>query len=301
MEAFVPVGSLVRKAGQAPDAGDVADIASYDWIAVSSSGGKDSQAMLDYVTELALAAGVADRIVVIHADLGRVEWEGTGELAHAQAKHYGHRFELVSRIGREATVSGKTYKAGEKFGDLLDYAERRGAWPDNKNRWCTSEFKRGPILTVYTALAKEWREKTGEKRPCRILDCMGLRALESAARSKKVQIVERKKSRTQHVVSWLPILRWTEEQVWERIEASGVPYHRAYDLGMPRLSCAFCIFAPKAALVLAGKHNRELLDAYVAVEAKIDHRFRMDISLAEVRTAVEANEAIAEMNGTWNM
>lgn len=27
------------------------------------------------------------------------------------------------------------------------------------------------------------------------------------------------------------------------------------DLGMPRLSCCFCIFSPRSALLLAGKHN----------------------------------------------
>ena len=31
------------------------------------------------------------------------------------------------------------------------------------------------------------------------------------------------------------------------------------ELGMPRLSCALCIFAPKEALLLAGYHNPALL------------------------------------------
>ena len=56
------------------------DLRSYDWIVINSSAGKDSQAMLDYVTHLARIAGVEDRIIVVHADLGRVEWKGTKEL-----------------------------------------------------------------------------------------------------------------------------------------------------------------------------------------------------------------------------
>jgi 3'-phosphoadenosine 5'-phosphosulfate sulfotransferase (PAPS reductase)/FAD synthetase len=301
---------MLRKAapvaGRAPNA-DV-DLASYDWIAVSSSAGKDSQAMLDYVSELAEAAGVADRIVVIHADLGKVEWEGTGELAREQAEAYGHRFELVSRIGGVAKRDGKTYSKGETYGDLLDYAERRGAWPDNANRWCTSDFKRGPILTVFTALAREWkkgRPKGAEKRACRILDCMGLRAEESPARAKKVPFSNRKSNKNQHIDSWLPIHDWTEDEVWARIKKSGVPHHPAYDLGMPRLSCAFCIFAPKSALVLAGKYNRELLDEYVRVEKVTGHKFRMDVSLEEVRDAVVAGDAEVDeaelADGAWNM
>ena len=298
----VPVSALLRKRveASAPDAGQVPDLASYDWIAVSSSGGKDSQAMLDYVVELARAAGVMERVVVIHADLGRVEWEGTGELAARQAAAYGLRFIVTSRIGGIATVSGDTYTKGETFGDLLDYAERRKAWPSSKARWCTSEFKRGPILKVFTALAKEHREKTGSKAPCRILDCMGLRAEESPARAKKVQMVERMRTATQAIDSWLPIHHWLEGHVWARIKASNVEHHRAYDLGMPRLSCAFCIFAPKAALVLSGKHNRALLDAYVAVEERIGHIFKMGLSLAEVKKAVEADAEVSEIAG-WTM
>jgi 3'-phosphoadenosine 5'-phosphosulfate sulfotransferase (PAPS reductase)/FAD synthetase len=73
------------------------DLASYDWIVVASSGGKDSQAMLDLVAERAAAAGVAHRVVVVHADLGRVEWAGTRELAERQAAHYAVRFEVVRR------------------------------------------------------------------------------------------------------------------------------------------------------------------------------------------------------------
>lgn len=134
-----------------------------------------------------------------------------------------------------------------------------------------------------------------------MLDCMGFRAEESPARAKRVAMSERMRTKTQAIDTWLPVHHWLEGHVWSRIKASGVEHHRAYDLGMPRLSCAFCIFAPKAALVLSGKHNRALLDAYVAVEEKINHRFRMDVTLAEVKAAVEKNEAVEEMSGAWNM
>ena len=57
---------------------------------------------------------------------------------------------------------------------------------------------------------------------------------------------------------------------------------------MPRLSCCFCIFAPKAALLLAGKHNLGLLAEYVAVERRINHKFKADLALAEVQRDLEA-------------
>ncbi len=127
-------------------------------------------------------------------------------------------------------------------------------------------------------------------RVVRVLSCMGLRAQESSSRAKKATFERdaRSSNGRREVHTWLPIHDWAVEQVWARIEASGVEHHRAYDLGMSRLSCCFCVFAPKAALVLAGRHNPELLDAYVAVEKKIGHTFRIDLTLVEVKAAVDA-------------
>ena len=76
-----------------------------------------------------------------------------------------------------------------------------------------------------------------------------------------------------HVDEWLPIHAWTARQVRERIHESGVPHHWAYDIGMPRLSCRFCIFAPAAALITAGYYNRELLADYAGVERRTGHTF----------------------------
>jgi hypothetical protein len=45
----------------------------YDCLVVYSSAGKDIQAMLEVVAQQAGAEGVLERLVVVHADLGRVE------------------------------------------------------------------------------------------------------------------------------------------------------------------------------------------------------------------------------------
>ena len=113
----------------------------YDWLVVNSSAGKDSQAMLDVVAQQAKNEGVLDRLVVVHADLGRVEWPGTRELAERQARHYGVRFEVVKR----------------QQGDLLDYVEKRGRWPSPAQRYCTSDLKRGPVTKLFTRLTAETR------------------------------------------------------------------------------------------------------------------------------------------------
>jgi 3'-phosphoadenosine 5'-phosphosulfate sulfotransferase (PAPS reductase)/FAD synthetase len=141
-----------------------------------------------------------------------------------------------------------------------------------------------------TQLADEHRAKFGRNAVCRILNVMGMRAEESPARAKK-QAFEFDKSASngrRQVYNWLPIHDWTVEQVWANIRQTGVRYHRAYDLGMPRLSCCFCIFAPEHALRIAGHHNPELLAEYVKVEREIGHTFRTDVSLVQIQQACQS-------------
>ncbi|MFK0149923.1 hypothetical protein ACIQUZ_33080 [Streptomyces griseus] len=108
---------------------EVPDLTRYRWILANLSGGKDSQAMLVELMRHARAPGVVDRIVVVHADLGDAEWEGAVEPAAEHAAFYRLRFEVVARTG----------------GGVIDRIEERGMFPSADNRWCTSDFKRGPV------------------------------------------------------------------------------------------------------------------------------------------------------------
>ena len=258
-------------------------LSDWDVILLNSSGGKDSQTMISEVCRQADREKIErSRMVVVHANLGRVEWPGTLELAREQADIHGLEFRVVSR----------------PQGDLLDHVEARGMWPSPKARYCTSDHKRAQIAKVITALDRERR--CGEN--FRLLNCMGLRAQESPARAKKEAFSPNSyfstKSRT--VWDWLPIHDLSEEQVWQDIGDSGVPYHPAYDLGMPRLSCSFCIYAPKEALLLAGKHNPDLLAEYVAVEERIGHTFKPDLSMADVKDAIETGDGMSTFS-PWRM
>jgi 3'-phosphoadenosine 5'-phosphosulfate sulfotransferase (PAPS reductase)/FAD synthetase len=251
------------------------NLSEYDVILVNSSAGKDSQAMLDEIFWQAVKQGVVDRMVVIHADLGKVEWAGTKELAQRQAQSYGVPFIVCGRMQE----------------NLMEYVERRKMWPDSKARYCTSDFKRGPIRKVMTQLVKDVQAVKGSKHHVRILNCMGLRAQESNERAKKPAFSrdESASNGKRTVDNWLPIHDWTTEQVWARIEESGVEHHQAYDLGMTRLSCVFCVFAPKRALVIAAKANPDLFQEYLALEDRIGHTFRKDFSLHEVEAMLKTD------------
>ena len=103
-------------------------------------------------------------LLVVHADLGRVEWKGTKELAQRQAEFYGLRFEVVRR----------------DKGDLLDQVKARRMWPSSNARYCTSDQKTSQVHKLFTKLAKESRT-AGLEGPVRIVSCLGIRAQESPA------------------------------------------------------------------------------------------------------------------------
>jgi len=262
------------------------DLHQFHHVVVSSSGGKDSQAQLSVVCRMAAEQRYPlARITVAHADLGRSEWPGTGRLAREQADHHGVAFRLVKR----------------PQGDLLTQVEARGMWPSSKQRYCTSDQKRGQLAKVVTALHREARQ-AGHTGPFEVLECLGMRAQESPARAKldRLSRNDRLSTKTRTVTTWLPLHHWGVDDVWREIKRSGAPHHRAYDLGMPRLSCMFCIFSPKAGLVLAGRENRASLVEHVQVEKKIGHQFRVNLSLAEVLAEVDAGAAVEKIDD-WTM
>jgi 3'-phosphoadenosine 5'-phosphosulfate sulfotransferase (PAPS reductase)/FAD synthetase len=274
---------------------------SFDHIIISSSAGKDSQAMLDWMVEIAIEAGIKDRLVVVHADLGRLEWVGTRELAAEQATYYGLPFVVVRK--------------SEFNGDFLEYVKartsklRRDGKVDRKGRparaWpmvgmCngTSDFKTSQIATVATALANETRKAEGSKRQVRILDCVGLakhEGGENGGRDKRLSSYQDKNgwaykvckdNGSQYFAKFYPLADWSLDDVWARIRAAGTRYHFAYDLGMSRLSCCFCIAASEKDLRIAAAHNPELLAEYLDVE-KTAGSFKATKTLAQVVEGVE--------------
>jgi 3'-phosphoadenosine 5'-phosphosulfate sulfotransferase (PAPS reductase)/FAD synthetase len=244
----------------------------FDIVIINSSAGKDSLVAKWEVCRIASEQNYSkERIHVSHQDLGAMEWAGTFDLVAEQSSYFGlqvHYSKRRDKDGNEET--------------LLEYVKRRRKWPSNKQRYCTSDFKRAPGLRVVTALTKQMGS-------CKALYVFGFRKDESPARSKRSPFSVNKllTTKKRKVYDWLPIHNWSTAEVWETIRSNKLPYHPAYDLGMPRLSCVFCIFSPFDALVIAGKHNPELLQEYVETEREIGHTFRDGFSISSVQEAIE--------------
>jgi 3'-phosphoadenosine 5'-phosphosulfate sulfotransferase (PAPS reductase)/FAD synthetase len=379
------------------------DFHKYDVLLVNSSAGKDSQAMLSHVVAQADAAGFPrEKIVVVHCDLGRVEWEGTKELAIQQAQHYGLRVEVVQRtqndlleqieerhgdltqrqedVGKLVAAGIRTWadlaamdpatvqkhlgegkgaskwEAQHRAEELVDKAQKKLeaaqeweplhnahqaalaqhaedmtayearvaanpkdkknkpkapkkpkgkpvfaadpvdfgkaiAWPSSDARFCTSDHKRAEVKKLMTRLADEHREKNGPKSKPRILNALGLRAQESDSREAMPSFEREEETGKRTVDRWYPIHRWKEDRVWSTIAESGVPFHKAYSLGMRRLSCAFCVFAQKEDLMIAAKHNPDLFQSYLDLEQRVGSGFTADLSLADVADEIKRRRA----------
>lgn len=113
-------------------------------LAVSISGGKDSQAMLLALAHLHRQHGWPGPIYAVHANLGRAEWPQS--LSHCE------------RIATTAGVALVTVRRPQ--GDLIEEMRQRmenlrgtgkPPWPDSQNRYCTSDQKRGQIDKVLRA------------------------------------------------------------------------------------------------------------------------------------------------------
>ncbi|MCX4677685.1 phosphoadenosine phosphosulfate reductase family protein [Streptomyces sp. NBC_01433] len=273
-----------------------------DWILLNSSGGKDSQAMASHVCALAAKLGLLHRVVIVHSDLGDIEWTDTRKLAEEQARLLGVRFEVVKAEGgdllartvaRFFTLKAKAEREAREQGTDPGTVKIAPAWPSSAARWCTSDLKRGPIRKLMTRLVAELGDLG---RPARLLNCLGQRAAESAPRAKlaAVEIDRPASNGRRHITTWRPIHGWTDAEVWKEIARSGLPYHEAYDWGLSRLSCSFCVLGCEADAVLAARLRPQKAAQYIAVEKKVGADFKNGLSM---RTIVERAKALDAEHG----
>lgn len=235
---------------------------------INHSGGKDSQAMmiklLEYVPK--------SQILVVHASLGRMEWEGALEQAHQQATDAGVPFIVAY--------------AAKSFVEMVMHrfatAPTVPSWPSPQHRQCTSDLKRGPI----TREVRRWAKANGFNR---IVNCMGMRAQESHTRAKK-SVWSENSNHGKAGRSWYDfnaIHAMSEVEVYETIKKAGQVPHWAYVIGNERLSCVFCIMASVNDLTLGALHNRQLYAEYCALERLTGYVMHSSLKTLPELTGIE--------------
>lgn len=268
---------------------------------INHSGGKDSQAMYLHVRKFVPAS----QIVIVHADLGPVEWAGA----------YDH---IV------ATTSGEPIHTCSARRTLLEMIEERGKFPSPQIRQCTSDLKRGPIERTIRAIV-EARIKHACGNPPRrlgteerrmaikagmglVVNCMGMRAEESSSRAKlttfKLSMANSKAGREWY--DWLPIHDWSAGDVFLEIDAAGQKPHPVYALGMTRFSCVFCVMASEADLKTAARlaverpdllNDPHLYRKYILLEKSTGQVMLMPSKTKGRRTLEEVTGVMAQPVG----
>lgn len=241
--------------------------------AVNHSGGKDSQAMMIRLLEIVPRA----QLIVVHADLGNVEWQGTQEHARQQAETAGVPF-LVAR-----PVKTFFQMVERRFETRPDAP----SFPSAKHRQCTSDLKRGPIDREVRRYATANGYKT-------VVNCVGIRGQESSSRSKlePFKASLRNTNSERAWFDWLPIFSMRTVDVFLAIEMAGQSPHWAYAAGNERLSCVFCIMGSARDLANGARHNPELLARFVDLEQRTG--YTMHMSQRPLLDLVEEGKALLD-------
>lgn len=247
-------------------------------VAVGVSGGKDSDAAAIAVNRHLDQIGHHGPRVLVHADLGRVEWADS--LANCER--------LAACLGWELMVVRR------KAGDMLARWEGRWAnnvaryrdlscvklilpWSTPSMRFCTSELK---VDVITSALKKRFPAHN-------IVNVSGIRRQESAPRRRMPVSAPLAKLQRKGLagVTWNAIIEWPLEDVLYAIENAGLELHEAYTIyGATRVSCAYCIMSTENDLLAAANcaSNRDVYVSMVTLEAASSFAFQGNRWLADV-------------------
>lgn len=262
-------------------------------VAIGVSGGKDSQALAFRVSEYLDEVGHNGPRVLIHSDLGRIEWRDSLSVCQRIADRLNMKLVVVRR----------------KSGDLISRWQARWEnnvkryldlscvklilpWSTPSMRFCTSELK--------IALICQYLKSLFPGTP--IISSSGVRAEESATRAKlpAASLQPRLKNKGTDGWDWRPILHWSKKDVLSYIASKGERLHEAYShFGCSRVSCAFCIMSSASDLQGATTcpDNEDVYRLLVDIEIRSTFAFQDSRWLGDVASyllSAEAREALAD-------
>jgi 3'-phosphoadenosine 5'-phosphosulfate sulfotransferase (PAPS reductase)/FAD synthetase len=247
-------------------------------VAVGVSGGKDSVAVALAVARHLDDIGHTGPRLLIHSDLGRVEWKDSLPACERLAARLGWQLVVVKRNAGDmlARWEGR-WKANLRRYTELECVKLILPWSTPSMRFCTSELK---TAIITSELRKRFPGQD-------ILNVTGIRRQESENRAKMPVAAQMTALTRKHSTgfSWNAIIEWSLEEVLQEISDAGLALHEAYTLyGVSRVSCAFCIMSAWADLVAATgcEDNRELYVSMVEPEATSGFGFQGNRWLASV-------------------
>ena len=249
-------------------------------VSIGISGGKDSHACAFVVTDYLNALGHSGPRLLIHSDLGRIEWRDSLPVAERIAKNLNMELVVVRR------------KAGDMIqrwesrweGNLKRYLELSCVklilpWSTPAMRFCTGEMKRDQICKYLKS------RYPGQS----IISANGVRAEESKSRAKQpVASIQAKLSNEKKGVigwDWRPIHHWSTQDVFSYLRSRCEVLHEAYTkYGCSRVSCSFCIMSSLRDLKAATtcSENHETYRLITGLEIKSTFSFHGNLWLSDI-------------------
>jgi 3'-phosphoadenosine 5'-phosphosulfate sulfotransferase (PAPS reductase)/FAD synthetase len=207
-------------------------IAANSPVAIGVSGGKDSQAAALSTFRHLESVGHAGPRILIHADLGSVEWNDSFRICEELAEHLQCDLVVVRRKagGLMERWESRWLSSKTRY-ETLSTVTLVPCWSTPDMRFCTSEQK------THVIMADLKRRFKGQQ----IINVTGVRREESRNRA-RMPIADMEK--TGRILNWRPIIDLSVDQVFAMIDSSGLHPHPAYRVfGMGRVSCRFCIMS----------------------------------------------------------
>jgi 3'-phosphoadenosine 5'-phosphosulfate sulfotransferase (PAPS reductase)/FAD synthetase len=239
-------------------------------VAIGVSGGKDSDACAVAVHRHLEQIGHTGPRVLVHADLGRVEWKDSLPGCERLAAVLGWELLVVRRRAGDMLARWQ----GRWANNVARYSELSCVklilpWSTPAMRFCTSELK---VDVITSALKKRFPKQN-------IINVAGIRRQESENRRRMpVSAPQAKLQRKGYAgLTWNAIIEWPVEDVLSTIQSAGLRLHEAYDVyGASRVSCAFCIMSslPDLAAAISCADNHELYVRMVELEAESAFAFQ---------------------------
>ncbi len=209
-----------------------------DWFAVSFSGGKDSQTVLDIISRVV----PPDEYIVVFTDTD-MELPSTHKIVNETKTYYQNLYpELRFDTARGNLLSVESWR---EFGP-----------PSRIHRWCCSVYKTSPFARFIKTLSN------GNRQP-RILVFEGVRGDESVRRGNYHRIAEGVKHI--NIINNRPIINWNEPEVFLYLFYRNIKINDAYRNGLQRVGCSICPFASEWSESIIKSIYPRLADKYLKI------------------------------------
>lgn len=243
----------------------------------------------DYLNEI----GHRGPRVLIHADLGSVEWKESLPACERLARRIGWELIVVRRPagGMMERWQARWQSSLSRYVSL-SCVKTVLPWSTPGMRFCTSELKTAPICAELT------RRFPGQ----RILSATGVRHDESAARAKAPIAAPQPKlsARKCEGMNWNPIITWPTAAVFDYVTSRGEELHEAYTCyNSTRVSCVYCIMGSANDLNASAScpDNADIYRTMVDLEIESTFAFQGSRWLGDVAPHLltqERREALAD-------